>query len=126
MNTHCVTENFSDQKSEQKPKKPHRGTLNLIPFKPGQSGNPGGRPKGRAWATDLRDKLAKAVKNSDVDRQDALIEGMLKRAERGDRHAIALIADILGERAPVKSQVDGTLNIADVIKRARERAKESR
>jgi hypothetical protein len=29
----------------ERPKPRHRGTLNLIPFRPGQSGNPGGRTK---------------------------------------------------------------------------------
>lgn len=31
-----------------KPNNGHRGTQNLVPWKPGQTGNPGGRPKGLA------------------------------------------------------------------------------
>src|ERR1700722_1239832 len=31
--------------SDEKPRSQHRGTMNLIPFQKGQSGNPGGRTK---------------------------------------------------------------------------------
>jgi hypothetical protein len=34
----------------EKPRRRHRGTLNLIPYRPGQSGNPGGRTKQYAEA----------------------------------------------------------------------------
>lgn len=38
--------NMSDDFSKTEEKQRHKGTENLIPFKPGQSGNPGGRPAG--------------------------------------------------------------------------------
>ncbi len=38
-----------ESKSTEKQKPFHRGTQNLIPWKPGQSGNPAGRPKRKSF-----------------------------------------------------------------------------
>jgi hypothetical protein len=63
-------------------------------FKPGQSGNPSGRPKGaRNFSADLRDELAALVSISDgetsvnVTRQRAIIKVLVQAALAGDQRA---------------------------------------
>jgi len=67
-------------------------------FRPGQSGNPSGRPKGtRSFKSDLRDELGELVSVSDGDntvevtKQRAIIKKMLRQALDGDLRAIAMI-----------------------------------
>jgi hypothetical protein len=68
-------------------------------FRPGQSGNPSGRPKGaRSFKSDLRDELGEVVSISDdnnktieVTKQRAIIKTLLRMAIAGDPRAIATI-----------------------------------
>ena len=67
-------------------------------FRPGQSGNPSGRPKGaRSFKSDLRDELAELVSISDgantveITKQRAIIKRLLQMAIAGDPRAIATI-----------------------------------
>lgn len=66
---------------------------NIVPhkFKPGQSGNPNGRPKGSlSLTTIIRQKLEEG------DRAARLAERLVKIAESGeDRHALTAIEQIL-------------------------------
>lgn len=56
------------------------------PFKPGQSGNPAGRPKGsRSISTLMMDKLE--------ENGDRIIAALFERAEKGDTSAIKFIID---------------------------------
>jgi len=67
-------------------------------FKPGQSGNPSGRPKGtRGFISDLRDELAEVVSIAEGDgtvevtKQRAIIKTLVVQAVAGDARAIATI-----------------------------------
>src|SRR5271166_1152678 len=75
MSTHAhqLTEN-SDESSDSRT----RSLANLKPFKPGQSGNPGGRPKGlfsRAARKHLRRQIAEGVTQL-----DAVIDAQVQEA----------------------------------------------
>lgn len=68
---------------------------NLKSFKPGQSGNPKGHPKGqRNLSTILREMLAESVevtidgKKTKVQFQDVLVRKLVKKANEGDLRAI--------------------------------------
>ena len=66
-----------------------------MPFKKGQSGNPGGRPKSAVSVTaHIRAKLAKYAKLPDgrrVKRIDALAEKIIEQALAGDTQMIKLV-----------------------------------
>ena len=72
-------------------------------------------------ASDLRELLAQEVGKSGRDIQHAIIERIVQKALAGDLKAVNVILDILGERAPTKQQVNGVVDIAEALKRARER-----
>lgn len=81
-------------------KKPPKTTQ----FKPGQSGNPKGRPKGtKNLGTDLQEELAEKIlvtegdKQHTLSKQRAMIKTMFAKALKGDmRAADALIKLIIG------------------------------
>jgi len=81
---------------------------NLTPWKPGESGNPNGRPKGRK--TGLRARLLQAldregddqilkklddfgVKLDDPDVAGVIAYVLAKRAQQGNLHAIKIIVE---------------------------------
>lgn len=66
---------------------------NLKPFAKGRSGNPGGRPKTKAFAQALRQEIAEADDDQDVLRQIA--NTLLEKAAGGDIQAIKEVADRL-------------------------------
>lgn len=85
-------------------------------FRPGQSGNPNGRPKGaRSFKSDLRDELGEVVSISDdnnetieVTKQRAIIKTLLRMAIAGDPRAIATI---VGSCARAFGDDDGDVDV---------------
>ena len=70
-------------------------------FKPGQSGNPNGRPKGaRNLKTDLADELQERIvlreggERRTVSKQRALLKRLMERALNGDTRAASLIINM--------------------------------
>jgi hypothetical protein len=103
-------------------------------FRPGQSGNPKGRPKQhRNLATDLREELAQLIsiredgKARRVTKQRAFVKGLIQRAVNGDARAVnSLVAlcartflttDDVVEQAPAADQD----LVEDFIRREAER-----
>jgi hypothetical protein len=85
-------------------------------FRPGQSGNPSGRPKGaRNFKSDLRDELGEVISISDdnnktieVTKQRAIIKTLLRMAIAGDPRAIATI---VGSCARALGEDDGEADV---------------
>jgi len=72
-------------------------------FKPGQSGNPRGRPKNiRNFRTDLLDELQARVtvneggRTQTISRQQAMIKRTVEKALQGDLRAIQLLVQWVG------------------------------
>ncbi len=71
-------------------------------FKPGQSGNPNGRPKGsRNLKTDLDDELSRQIliredgSEQRVSKQRALVMALCNKAMKGDPRAIRILVELI-------------------------------
>ncbi len=86
-------------------------------FKPGQSGNPRGRPKGtKNLKTDLMEELGEKIviregdRSQTVSKQRALLKSVVNRAIKGDARAIAIALSTMmrlldtGEGAPAAEE----------------------
>ena len=64
-------------------------------WKPGQSGNPGGKPKGTTSfkALMLRIGLEPSTKNPEITRDEAITKEIYKQAEAGDKLAIKFVVE---------------------------------
>lgn len=62
-------------------------------YKPGQSGNPSGRPVGSGWVGQARKKLQEAWDGVNADGSDGIREQLIARAKDGDMGAIRIIAE---------------------------------
>lgn len=70
---------------DRKPRTVHPNSLaNLKPYEPGQSGNPGGRPK---------DESAEFARHTLRELYNRWLEGFAKRADQGDAYAFSVLSD---------------------------------
>jgi hypothetical protein len=77
-----------------------RGRIeNLKPWKPGQSGNPGGRPK-----KDIGSEIARAVIEGN---QEAIYRAMAKALLRGNAHTFEALANRAYGKVPSKVELTG-------------------
>ena len=84
-------------------------------WKPGQSGNPSGRPKG---SINLTNRLRAALAARDGVRADKIIESLLDKAEEGDaRHLIEVFNRIDGK---VADKVEQDTELRVVVKYVKE------
>ncbi len=93
-------------------------------FKPGTSGNPGGRPKSRRkLAADLGEELDELVtvvedgREQVVTKQRALVKALVAVGLRGDLRAINALFHSLGQQADDVAEADGDIapEDADIV-----------
>src|SRR4051794_25670331 len=77
-------------------------------FKPGQSGNPGGRPKGTSLTARLRFRLAQVEPGSGQSYADLLVEALVGEALKGDVQAARTILERVDGKLPDKVKVQET------------------
>ena len=89
-------------------------------FKPGTSGNPAGRPKGRRrLAADLRDELNEMVKIVEdgrelvVSKQRAVVKALVAGSLKGDPRAIVTLFNSLGRQADEPGEAEDEAAAAD-------------
>jgi hypothetical protein len=91
-------------------KQQRRNISGLRPFQPGQSGNPGGRPKKLPITDVLREQLTRTIpvktpKGMTAD--ERIARALIKKAVDGDLRAIAEIADRTEGKATERHEWSG-------------------
>lgn len=76
-------------------------TENLRPFKPGQSGNPGGRPKGTSITAILNRKLEE-LGDDGKSRAEKIAEVIVREAESGDYKFVDMLLQRTEGKIPDK------------------------
>ncbi len=98
---------------------PDASPINGVPppretrWKPGQSGNPSGLPKG---TTRITDRLRRLVEKNDGEVAEALCKAIVKAGLKGDHRFVKEILDRLD--GPVKQQIEGTMTTHYKVHRA--------
>jgi len=91
-------------------------------FKPGESGNPKGRPKGtKNLATDLSEELAEMIvvneggRQLKISKQRAMIKSLLAKALKGDTRAATVLLKLLidAEQAITRNAIAEALSEDD-------------
>ncbi len=118
-----MSKKSTDKQRENKGGRDERGRFTKdtpTAFKPGQSGNPAGRPRSITLSEALRIELAKALPNDTQERTFAEVIGqqLVKAAATGNILAAKEIADRT-EGKP-KQAVDMTMNVTDWRELARQ------
>lgn len=85
-------------------------------WKPGQSGNPKGRPKGKTLTAAIDELLDADVKGEQM--RKALARVAVQRALQGDFKFYSLVMDRRDGKVPDQLQQDGTLDIRVVYEDA--------
>lgn len=103
----------SDQR--QKQRKPNAGHENVVPFKwkPGQSGNPGGRPK-KDVASDICQQVFEA-------HPELIGQGLLNQLRKGNGFVFKEAADRAYGKVADNMNVHVSLSLADRLEKARKR-----
>ena len=86
---------------------------NLKPWKPGQNGNPGGRP-----TKDIAAEIAQRVFEENA---DAIYRAMLKALLKGDPEVFAVLADRAYGKLTQKVETPGIENLPEALAEARAR-----
>lgn len=93
-----------------------------MQFKPGESGNPKGRPRGtKNLATDLSEELAEKIvvneggRQLKISKQRAMIKSLLAKALKGDTRAASVLLKLLidAEQATTRNAVADALSEDD-------------
>lgn len=123
-----MTTGDSDDGYRVGPGKPPRHTQ----FKPGQSGNPTGRPKGKVnLFAEIERELMKFVnitdngKNRRITKLQMMVNGMTNRAIKGDNKAAEIVIRTYGQAKEIESPAAADLPTtdADMVKRIKARLK---
>ena len=88
---------------------------NLKPWKPGQSGNPGGRPK-----RDLASEIANAVFEGN---EEAVRQAMARALLKGNPRVFVALAERAYGKLTKPIEVSGLVGLAERVAEARKRVK---
>lgn len=88
---------------------------NLKPFKPGQSGNPNGRPKGSGVTDQLKKLLHEEIelKGKKTTMAEAIAKVCVSKALKGDHRFVKEILDRTEGKVKDQLSVDGEMRIVN-------------
>jgi hypothetical protein len=112
------SQNSVENRVEKYPDSRKRG---LKPFQPGQSGNPGGRPKKKPITEIYEELLTEGVTREDIKKS---VRALIRQKSGQSVHALHEMADRVEGRARGDEHIEhgGLDNLAELIRQGRERA----
>lgn len=96
--------------------------LRPYQFKPGQSGNPGGRPKGRSLRTIFVERLEAEVKGGKIPGRtviEAIVDALVRMARKGDLKAIQEVLNRYGGKVTDVIRHEGVETLVQPDRQAR-------
>ena len=97
-------------------------------FKPGQSGNPKGRPKGaKNFKTELEEELLEKIQIKEqgkvlkISKQRAMLKAMTARAVQGDPRAATVLANMIYRLLPTDDPIEEIEDLTEADKAILER-----
>ncbi len=91
-------------------------------FKPGESGNKGGRPKGQSLTAVLRELLEQIPKGDTAKLKERIVKALLDKALRGDTRALDIVFDRTDGKVSLPVELQGEMTVT--INVGSEKAKE--
>ena len=89
----------------------------MVPFQKGQSGNPGGRPKGMSLVAQLKEELLKPASGSTTTTNKEMVaHKLVQMAIAGDVPAIRLCFEYIDGKATQPVEHSGEMEIITVEK----------
>lgn len=95
-------DNLTANTTESSEAKKQKRLANLKPWKPGQSGNPSGRPKRNPISDALREIMEEIDPRTKKLIARRLADALVKKALAGDVKAAALIGDRVEGKVPIR------------------------
>lgn len=81
-------------------------------WKPGQSGNPKGRPKGsRHFSTLIREAITKVAEDTGTSDDKEIVRALVEKAKAGDLKAVDMVLDRVDGKAEQTINLDGEMTI---------------
>jgi hypothetical protein len=83
-------------------------------WKPGQSGNPAGKPKGaRHFSTLIRDAITKVAEDTGTRDDEEIVKALVRKAKEGDLKAVDMVLDRVDGKAEQTINLDAEVTMND-------------
>ena len=99
--------------TEKQRKNREISNANLIPFKPGESGNPGGKPEGKSITAELRKLIDKGTNAEDM---AMILLNMAKRMNPDQLRALRELLDRTDGKVPDTHKIESDIPISIIYK----------
>lgn len=103
-------------------KQPLNSHLKQYEFKPGQSGNPAGRPPNKKYLSELAREMLKETRKGDLSGKttdELVVLALVKQALRGDTKAIGMLHDWTEGKVADTHKFEGDLPFSIVFKQVK-------
>ena len=104
-----------------------KSNANLKMFKPGQSGNPNGRPPGVRYLSELTRDLLRETRKGDIEGKttdELIVLALVKEALKGNTKAIEMIHDWTEGKVTDTHRIEGEGIVSILYKQVKEKVDE--